>query len=705
MDPEVQEYRRLGPPSQMSQCSTAQDETEWQLATDRGAREWPEPEHPKPCAASLVLNGVGSGFGPIRINTDLGSPNWHSILRNSPQDRSKSRLKKLDESLRQARVKEPESNRYYIPTNKQCDLITRDSICEIMGADDALMDQILPRSSGPNHEEARTASPSRRKLFAILVMIGVPGRILSFIQENIWDSDLPLQQNPHTHRWEPYNSINDENSLGVLPSKADIWSSHEGDCFVNFYQWWLISPEFDLDGPELKHYHLHDQIPLPFVKGSLGKEKIDGGFAQVRRVCIHPAHHNLKPPKRCLVSHEPSFSVSPATSCTLVQPEEMYFAVKRLGSGEKTEFDLEVQALSRFRDDGDPHLVKLLATYYDGKHYHLIFHWANGNLKDLWRWNPNPPKSYDTSLWILEQSLMMSNALRKLHHGDFKTRAGQELEEQPLKGRQGDIKPENILWFPRDADSKGNLAFADFGLTKYHNPETVLRQYKGKELAATPTYRPPEYDLGAYISPSWDIWTLGCVYLEFLIWYLQGWEAVDEFSEWRKSCDLGVYGIKEDKYFTSDKLSTFGAYRKDPVIQKITDLHNHPDCTEFIHRFLDLIAHDMIRVRSDKRIDSAALYQQLENMFVQHKADQKYGTGPKKAFTTRRTHESDKKNSLLETLSSLGSVAHGAMARVGLWMFKFTKSPGPLPFRIGVRDGTAEAGPSSTGTLGQSRVK
>lgn len=173
-------------------------------------------------------------------------------------------------------------------------------------------------------------------------------------------------------------------------------------------------------------------------------------------------------------------------------------------------------------------------------------------------------------MWIVEQCLGLAEALRKIHGHEFPETNSHGSERSRMIGRHGDIKPENILCFPSSDkncdDEHGVLALSDFGLARFHRTSTAFRQYKTHSLAVSPTYRAPECDLGGKISPSWDIWTLGCVYLEFLIWYLQGWSAIDDFSRQRKHCDAAVSG-KEDNYFSHDKRCKFGAFRKLPVIQ------------------------------------------------------------------------------------------------------------------------------------------
>lgn len=87
--------------------------------------------------------------------------------------------------------------------------------------------------------------------------------------------------------------------------------------------------------------------------------------------------------------------------------------------------------------------------------------------------------------------------------------------------------------------------------------------YHGR-LATSPTYRAPECDLNEDISPSWDIWSLGCVYLEFLTWYLESWDAFDIFSKQRRKQD-SARPVLEDKYFILDRRAKFRAKLKTSV--------------------------------------------------------------------------------------------------------------------------------------------
>ena len=57
------------------------------------------------------------------------------------------------------------------------------------------------------------------------------------------------------------------------------------------------------------------------------------------------------------------------------------------------------------------------------------------------------------------------------------------------------------------------LKLADFGLAELVDPQRGVEYCKVSHIK---TYRPPEFDVERYMSPKYDIWCLGCLYLEFV---------------------------------------------------------------------------------------------------------------------------------------------------------------------------------------------
>lgn len=201
----------------------------------------------------------------------------------------------------------------------------------------------------------------------------------------------------------------------------------------------------------------------------------------------------------------------------------------------------------------DKHLINLLATYELKNEYALIFPWADGNLRDFWQSKPQQDSAV-LARWVAEQCLGIAHALRSLHNT-----IGHQTQEEKTWGRHGDIKPENILLFKdtKSTNSKlGTLAIADFGLSNFGSDKK-----RPKRLAGTKTYRPPEYDISdAPISRASDIWSLGCVFLEFLTWFLLGpKDVMNDFPSSRTQALLpgqdtaqeqsGIEEAQDDNFF------------------------------------------------------------------------------------------------------------------------------------------------------------
>ncbi|KAH8905747.1 hypothetical protein BR93DRAFT_928328 [Coniochaeta sp. PMI_546] len=82
----------------------------------------------------------------------------------------------------------------------------------------------------------------------------------------------------------------------------------------------------------------------------------------------------------------------------------------------------------------------------------------------------------------------------------------------------------------------GTLKLADFGQAEL-NSEWSRSKHR-KDLAHPITYRAPEFDIKPYITrASYDLWSLGCMYSEFVAWAIGGPDSVDSFAQSRKSDD------------------------------------------------------------------------------------------------------------------------------------------------------------------------
>lgn len=155
--------------------------------------------------------------------------------------------------------------------------------------------------------------------------------------------------------------------------------------------------------------------------------------------------------------------------------------------------------------------------------------------------------------WIMQQCYGIVDAVAFIHNPGVLNPQG-----DPVFGRHGDIKPENILWFKKRLDSggMGALVLSDLGLAAIHRDKS-RSNIPGHDIPATPNYRPPECNMDGekgFISRSFDIWTLGCLFLELLVWLLNGWQGRQDFREDR--CKSTHLHRETDIYF--DIMKTLG---------------------------------------------------------------------------------------------------------------------------------------------------
>ena len=267
-------------------------------------------------------------------------------------------------------------------------------------------------------------------------------------------------------------------------------------------------------------------------------------------------------------------------------------------SSNKDAFTQEVGILKNLSSESHahPHLITLLSTYEQVGKYYIIFPWAEADLLGYWKHkNPKPSNDREMALWLAEQCQGLAGGLSTIHHYKtfsgtslpyHKTRSRADSKEVELAtqasetsgtgavrllfGRHGDIKANNILWFP-DLGSKGGhgiLKITDFGIAHFSTENTVSARDRGL-VANSPTYRPPECDLpNGKLSMSCDIWALGCVYLEFITWFFGGWKHLEEFGSRRLAIDHNWGGIRCDPFFVikkDEKSGEFSAEVKDCV--------------------------------------------------------------------------------------------------------------------------------------------
>ncbi|XBQ84581.1 hypothetical protein V6000_000361 [Aspergillus fumigatus] len=359
-------------------------------------------------------------------------------------------------------------------------------------------------------------------------------------------------------------------------------------------QWRMLAPVFERG----KHYDFPVAQILPFTNSR--RIEIESGFSEVFQAFIHGAHHTFWDFPGC-------------------RDRQAVVAVKKLFSLDPSRFQIErdMHMTLRKTSGPHPHLINLLFTYKEGSKFHLVFPWADVNLRTYWSRIPLKQIDYHKVLWSLKQMTGLASALSLIH--------GFQLldERQPGRyfGRHGDLKAENIVWFPSYpgcTDSDGILQITDLGLASLHSIGSVSNGDPAGMLG-TKTYRPPDNHRNLRISRKWDLWSLGCLYLEFITWIVLGFDAIVEFAELRGAEGGETDEFSEDYFYTTDLRDV-----RPSVKAWVTRLSEDERCSDMLYDLLCLIMREMIRIEPKDRIDSQQLHYQLLNLLEQAESNGTY---------------------------------------------------------------------------------
>ncbi|KAI1127754.1 hypothetical protein F5Y10DRAFT_265772 [Nemania abortiva] len=524
--------------------------------------------------------------------------------------------------LRCAMVRADGPDKWFIPNNQLNHILNRHSIKNEIATlfsekspeeQDELVYHICGRKKDPQSKRCR-------KIFALLLLINQARSISQFIAQDVSDTDIPLESG------DPKNVPN----ITALRRKHDSTSTQirldgwAGPNYRNFldYQRLVNAPFFTKDTSyQDKMRIMEEQTIMPWIPDDdLKNKNFQITHSKVRAIRIHEGHHDFKIP----------YSV---------------FALKTLHRGDLNTLVPEIEAVRRFSPKDETHLVQLLTTFYWNNDCYFLFPWAyGGSLEHLWQTNSNSSLSRDVITWISDQCHGVATGLHQIH--EFKlSRSLAERESQVAPGEiefilHGYIKPTNILWFkdPQDPLGVGTLKLSDFGLDRFHSRETGMISGLGGLDGYSPTYRSPESELKTESpdgqkrtnSQPTDIWGLGCVYLEFVTWILLGYEAIDDFAANRADDDQpesrGV-SYNEDVFFQVEAGMPDKPRRavvKDSVVAWLEKLHCHPNCTLYLHEFLDLIQKHMLVVTMNDRAKSGLVKDELGRILTRCRSESYY---------------------------------------------------------------------------------
>jgi hypothetical protein len=303
-----------------------------------------------------------------------------------------------------------------------------------------------------------------------------------------------------------------------------------------------------------------------------------------------------------------------------------------------------------------PHLVKLFATCSSGGKYHLMIPFSGMSLRGYWHSRPKPNFDKSTVLWSLKQMLGLAGALSRIHsrldsNNDTPSYVNRQKE---IFGVHGGLTAGNVLWYNDIGfDEKfGVLRIADCGI-RLINLAGVF-------------FKPPEWmlTLNGTFTRTYDVWSLGCLYLEFVSWLLKGSEAipmVPEFLRWgvvKEAADRPDEDMDAPIDVDSPirHLDPRVAYE---VAHWVHGLHEEENCSALIHDLLDFIV-DRVLMEAPSQRPSARCLEESLCVFVKRGEEETgYLLEP-----VRREHK------LSEGFMDAAGIGWGQITRINKWLQK-----------------------------------
>ncbi|KAJ8133055.1 hypothetical protein O1611_g566 [Lasiodiplodia mahajangana] len=471
----------------------------------------------------------------------------------------------LYDQLEDSQIECPVTRKRYIPLDKLRNMITMESVIAYNDTSE------VERTSSGGKGGAEHVIKYAIRAFATLVLVGRQDPIRDIVSNRLTDEYLPLGHTGSGDR-RCLSSLQDKSKTFTLPRD---WRGPEITAFRE-KQWLFQAPLFDTTG---SHLILHRECALPLLESGGGPIETTPS-SQVSLCQLHPAHYQDGQ-----------------------QMQAIPVAIKEMKND--ASFQLEKKNLEAIQNLNDPHLIWHIATCQIDKRYYVLFPLANGgSLLNYWEQKNRVPRSRELILWSLRQMLGLVGATRALHYG---------LEGQ-MHCRHGDLKPANILYFEKEGGS--SLVIADLGVSSLHYQPTNIRTKATMTKATTQSYEAPEANdderKNLPRSRTYDVWSLGCVFMEFVIWLLYDFDAILSFERNRlvpQNPTSSFYQLRNTgkAEIPETVLQAAEALRQDPRLRGGTTLE------ALVH----LITEKLLVIEVEHRFNAKQLYDELRDILSQ----------------------------------------------------------------------------------------
>jgi serine/threonine protein kinase len=319
----------------------------------------------------------------------------------------------------------------------------------------------------------------------------------------------------------------------------------------------------------------------------------------------------------------------------VVDPESHYstedskpFALKVFNEATRSieQYQREIDMLRELsKSSHHQHIVRHVATYKTDGQFSILYPKADMDLRQMMNQRP-----VDLSLevsWYLRQFHGLADALRKIHYPH-------EIANSSHTSRAGwhhDLKPSNILMFGGTAGqiTEPRLAITDFGSASFAGQSNM----PGTSIYGAPeAYLPHQGVRFAERGRAYDVWSLGCVFIEILCWLFA--DPIDPLARSLRSRlddDISSTGDQSEAFWCEDRNGIVSL--RPSVTAALNTISEKASHDPRLLQIIGLVRRSLV-IDPDKRIDA----EQFATRFQSILQSDEDGSEDDRIFKSLRQH-------------------------------------------------------------------
>ncbi|EWG35894.1 serine/threonine protein kinase [Fusarium verticillioides 7600] len=340
-----------------------------------------------------------------------------------------------------------------------------------------------------------------------------------------------------------------------MPDFSDVFEKH----------WSFFPVEFKTHSTRQRELLSRQILPIKYCKSF--REENSGFEAALHKVQIDPDYCDLVPKDTPLVF-------------------KIYKGYKM-----SEDYNLETENYSNLNGKAQHAITKCYGSFSceETDFRVIILEYASeGSLRNFFR-NIHPPVHAEEfqELWVNLVGLLDGLDALHTYHSSKQGRIHQ------------DIKPDNILVFPNSAKSRFDARFklTDFHVTEFkqldREGKMTIDNWGSRLYSAPECYAnfPAQFNVRPLVSPNIDLWALGAVFSEILVWSISGYTVLETFRKARqKEISTLTYiearGIDACYHDGHERLPTVDRFLKDVLEHRRATDEVSPAISHMILNFM-----------------------------------------------------------------------------------------------------------------------